>query len=89
MNDEQLASKVRELQSLIARHTAAKESKKAFLKGMEDASKYLGSTNMSGYSPDLQLPTDKDVREIMNDLRELPERIRLLKSELSIQELGA
>lgn len=89
MNDEQLASKVRELQNLIARHTSAKKSKEAFLKDMERAATNLRSTNMSDYSPALQLPTDKDVREIMNDLRQLPERIRLLKSELSIQEPDA
>lgn len=89
MNDEHLVSRVRELQNLIARHTSAKNSKEAFLKDMERAATYLRSTNTSSYSPALQLPTDQDVRAIMNDLRLLPERIRSLKGELSIHEPDA
>lgn len=77
---------VRELQGLIARHTASKESKEAFLKGMADATRYLSST-VSDYSPDLKLPTNADVKQIIKDLRELPDRIRLLKTQLSVQEL--
>ncbi len=81
-----LGRKVVDLQELSAKLSSATKARDEFLGELARATKVLQASNLSGYDPPLQLPTDDDVKETIRDLRQLPDRIKLLKSELGIQE---